>query len=233
MKLKSKHFIFFCLLAIIGINSGCNKVVDKSGQNESKTNCPEGINLLPMYGNVRKCQQQIDADKQFIKDCINQFGDLKNASREYAGIGWEHLKKGDTDNAMKRLNQAWILDSLNATTFWGFGCIENQRGNIDEAIKLLMKSIELNSNNTFVWQDLARIYYNKYNEKLDITYLNLTVENLKKAVQISPKNEDAYRLLTLAYSHYNQKDSMNKYLKITDKLNPDLIDTETRKKILK
>ncbi len=233
MKLKSRYLIFVCLLATVNINSGCNKIIDKSSLNQIVTTCPEGINLLPIYGNAKKCQQQLDADKKFMEYCLNEFGNLKNASREHASMAWTYLNNGDTDTAMKRFNQAWLLDSLNATAFWGFGCIEGRRGKTDEAIELLKKSIKLDPNITFVWQDLGFTYYTKFQEKFDITYLNLTVENLKKAVQVSPQNEEAYRLLTLAYSHYNQKDSMNKYLKITDKLNPKLIDTETRKNILK
>ena len=30
-------------------------------------NCPEGINLLPMYGKVKKCSDQIQYDNEFLR----------------------------------------------------------------------------------------------------------------------------------------------------------------------
>ena len=67
----------------------------------------------------------------------------------------------------------------------------------------------------------------------NIDLLNKTVENLKNVVRLEPKNAGAYGQLTGAYSYFYQKDSANKYLKITDKLDPKAVNPEVRKMLRK
>ncbi|MBC7439910.1 MAG: hypothetical protein H7250_08000, partial [Flavobacterium sp.] len=39
---------------------------------KSQQDCPEGINLLPMYGEVQKCEEQIKFDNEFIAESEKQ-----------------------------------------------------------------------------------------------------------------------------------------------------------------
>ena len=229
----NKKYLYLLIMLVLAVS--CSFTGNKNDADNSRyaSICPEGINLKPMYGKVKKCKQQAESDKDFIEHCRKEFGDLKRASMEHVGMGWQYFNKGDVDTAIKRFNQAWLLDSLNADVYWGFASVEGTRGKTDEAIKLFDKSLELNPNNTYVWTNLATAYSNKFREKYDVKYLDETIKCLKKAIALSPKNEDAYRMITIAYSHYNQKDSLKEYLKLTDQLNPDIIDAETRKQLLR
>tara|TARA_R110000868_G_scaffold295250_4_gene555681 strand:- start:1093 stop:1434 length:342 start_codon:yes stop_codon:yes gene_type:complete len=88
---------------------------------KSQTDCPQGINLLPMYGEVKKCEQQIISDDEFILESEKQFKNRKKAAEYYVSQGWEYFYKDDNDTSMKRFNQAWLLDKTNAQVYWGFG----------------------------------------------------------------------------------------------------------------
>src|SRR5659263_21881 len=78
----------------------------------------EPNNNLPRYGNVKKNQKYIDIDNKFIDEVVKQFGSRKEAAKNSVGYGWDYFQRGDITNAMKRFNQAWLLDSTLIDTYW-------------------------------------------------------------------------------------------------------------------
>ncbi len=196
-------------------------------------NCPEGINLIPKYGSKKKCAEQLQSDSDFITDCLKQFSDRKTAAHYFVRKGWEYFYKNDPETAMKRFNQAWLLDSLNAETFWGFGNLIGMKSSFEESIKLLEHSIALDPNNSSVYESLAVSLGQLFYKTKNIEYLNKMTNALKKSLSINPKNVRALGQLTAAYSYFVQKDSAVKYLKLTDQLDPAAVDPEVRKLILK
>lgn len=207
------------LLLLTTITISCNSAQD----------CPEGINLIPMYGEIKKCPQQIQLDKDFIIETEKQFKDKKTASEYYASKGWEYFYKDDLDNAMKRFNQAWLLDKQNPNTFWGFGNILGKKREYDESVIYLQKSLNINPNNDKVHYCLAISYGQIFITKKDKRYLDLTIKNLNQAIKIDPKNGRYYAQLANAYSYYSQKDSLKIYIKKTDEIDPNLINPKVRK----
>ncbi|MBU2512161.1 hypothetical protein KJ966_12545 [bacterium] len=75
------------------------------------------INELPMYGGVEKTPEQKKLDDEFIKTVTQQNGTREKASENVANLGWKYLRKGDQKTAMKRFNQAWLLNSKNPHAF--------------------------------------------------------------------------------------------------------------------
>jgi Tfp pilus assembly protein PilF len=195
---------------------------------KAQTDCPEGINVLPMYGEVKKCEQQIETDNEFILESEKQFKDRKEASEYYVSKGWEYFYKEDNDTAMKRFNQAWLLDKTNPQVYWGFGNLLGRKNEFDKSVKYLRKSIELDPNNSKVYECIATSYGQLFFKTKDIKYLNLTIENLKKAIKIEPKSGRAYGQLANYYAYLMQKDSLLKYIKKTDKIDPKFIDPKVR-----
>jgi tetratricopeptide (TPR) repeat protein len=195
---------------------------------KSQTDCPEGINVLPMYGEVKKCEQQIDLDNEFILESEKQFKDRKVASEYYVSKGWEYFFKDDNDTAMKRFNQAWLLDKTNPEVYWGFGNLLGRKNEFEESIKYLQKSIELEPNNSQVYECISTSYGQMFYKTKDIKYLDLTIENLKKAIKIQPKNGRAYGQLANSYAYLMQKDSLLKYIKKTDEIDSKFINPKVR-----
>ena len=195
----------------------------------SKQDCPEGINLLPMYGEVKKCKEQIESDNQFLSDCDKLFKTRKEAAEKYVKKAWGYFYNKDPETSMKRFNQAWLLDKNNAQVYWGFGNLTGMKGKPKESIPLFEKSIKLNPNNPKVYESLATSYGQLFYETKNVNHLNSTIDNLKKAIKLDKNNGDLYGKLSNAYAYFMQKDSLRKYIKIAEGLNSKTINPEVKR----
>ncbi|MCP3933366.1 MAG: tetratricopeptide repeat protein [Bacteroidetes bacterium] len=108
-------------------------------------------NEIPMYGGEDKSHISPD----------------KNWSKGVAQLGWQYFEKGDYDTAIKRFNQAWMLDNNNREALWGFGVIMGQRAtqeeplkNLTESIRYLNMSNSIGPENKLLLADLALSYTN-------------------------------------------------------------------------
>lgn len=195
---------------------------------QSQQDCLDGLNLLPMYGEVQKCKKQIELDAEFIKASEKQFKNRKKASDFYVSKGWEYFYSDESDLSMKRFNQAWLLDNKNPEVYGGFGNLLGKRGDFEKSIPYFLKSIEIEPKNAKVYESLSTSYGQIFYKTKDIKYLNLAVESLKKVVKLEPKNGRAYGQLATSFSYFVQKDSLRKYIKITDEINPKFVNPEVR-----
>ena len=194
-----------------------------------QNDCPEGINKLPMYGRVKKCNDQLESDREFLKESDKQFDSRKEAAQFHVAKGWEYFYQNDFDTAMKRFNQAWLLDSLNANIYWGYGNILGLRDKkFKESLVYFEKSLTINPDNARVWESAATSYGQLFFETKDVDLLNKTIDYLKTSGRIEPNNARVYGQLTAAYSYFAQKDSARKYLQITDRLDPSVVNPEVR-----
>lgn len=196
----------------------------------SQQDCPQGINLLPMYGEVKKCDAQIKADDEFLKLCDKQFKNRQEGAQKYVEKAWGYFYDYDTETSMKRFNQAWLLDKNNADVYWGFGNLMGMKTEFKKSVSLLKKSIKLNSHNPKVYESISTSYSQLFYETKNKPYLDSTIVNLKNAIKFDTKNAKYYGSLAGAYSYYTQKDSLRKYIKITDQLDPKMIHPEVRKR---
>jgi len=207
------------LFILIIIFTACN----------STEKCLEGINLLPMYGRQTKCEEQMKDDQKFISEIDAKFENRLTAVKYHVDKGWEHFYKADYETSMKRFNQAWLLDSLNADIYWGFGNLLGMKQEFEKSIALLEKSIHLNSKNSKVYESLATSYGQLFFQTKDIELLHKSIDNLKTAIHLDEKSASAFGQLTGAYSYFNQKDSGRKYLELTDKIDPNAVNPAVRK----
>jgi len=84
------------------------------------------INELPMYGG--QYDPDVPQNKKFSEDAAN--------------LGWKYYNSGDMDTAIKRFNQAWMLDRENPDAYWGFGIVMGQRSRTEDTEKNLDESIK-------------------------------------------------------------------------------------------
>jgi tetratricopeptide (TPR) repeat protein len=194
------------------------------------TDCPKGINLLPMYGRVKKCTEQIEYDLTFLKDCDKNFkGDRKKASKYFENKGWQYLYANKQDTAMFRFNQAWMLDSLNANVYWGFANLSGMQKKFKESLPLFNQALKLNPNNAKIWIDASLSYGQLFVQTQNKNLLDTNILYLQTAIKLDATNAMAYAQLTASYTYFMQKDSAKKYLLIADKLNPKAVNPEVRK----
>ena len=66
-----------------------------------------------MYGEVTKCEEQIKIDNEFLKECDSLYENRKIAAIRHIDLAWGFFYNNKIDLAMRRFNQAWLLDKNN------------------------------------------------------------------------------------------------------------------------
>jgi tetratricopeptide (TPR) repeat protein len=114
-------------------------------------------NVLPKYGSLPKTKEQIAADERFVSAIDEQYrGDRNKASADLAARGWQYLAGGNPADAMRRFNQAWLLNNSNGTALWGMGAIQASSGKFDDSLKLLAEAEKFVGNDINFSVDYAK-----------------------------------------------------------------------------
>ena len=107
----------------------------------SQTASAQDISLQPKYGLQPKNDAQKAADSQFIASTHDYYkGDIKKGAEDISSRGWQFLRQGNSLDAMKRFNQAWLLNNSNGNALWGMAAIQAGSGKIDESLKLFAEA---------------------------------------------------------------------------------------------
>ncbi len=160
-----------------------------------------------MYGEVKKCPEQIEIDNAFFADCDKQFENRKSAAEYYIQSAWNSFYKNDDVTSMKRFNQAWLLDKKNADVYWGFGNLLGKKGEYEKSIKFFDLSKQLNPNNAKFYVSSSTSYGQIFFKTKDQKFLDKAIEDLKKSISLDNSNAQTYANLTAAYSYLTEKDS--------------------------
>jgi Tfp pilus assembly protein PilF len=118
--------------------------------------------------------------------------DVKHHAKSVVELGWSYLNNGNTDTALKRFNQALILDPDFAPAYFGIAYLYSVQNKFDLAIQNYRKSIEIDPTFSHAYSNLglALLHSGKPNEALP---------NLQKALDIDLKNGDAHLDIALYY----------------------------------
>jgi tetratricopeptide (TPR) repeat protein len=57
-----------------------------------------------------------------------------------AARGWQYLAERNLADAMRRFNQAWLLNNSNGTALWGMAAIQASSGKFDDSLKLFAEA---------------------------------------------------------------------------------------------
>ena len=150
------------------------------------------INLLPKFGGQPKSAEAIEADQEFLRNMDNLFkGDRHKAAEHVASKGWDYLRSGDPVTAMKRFNQAWLLDSRNVNALWGMSSIVGAEGELDLALSLLKEAEAIDGSDISRSSEYARAYCMVAVLKSDFAMLKESLdrfERISKQIPNSPIN---------------------------------------------
>jgi len=103
--------------------------------------CADDRNLLPKYGSLPKTEWEKAADAKFIAAIDEQYhGDRKKASADLSARGWQYLAQQNLADAMRRFNQAWLLNNDNGIALWGMAAIEASSEKLDQSLKLFAEA---------------------------------------------------------------------------------------------
>lgn len=115
-----KHIHLFFALFLIGLFS-CQ------GQNQRPDN------TKPMYGEVPKSKEYQKIDDEFKLHCMRQFGSLGEAANAHIHFAWDYIARDESETAMKRFNQAWLLNPNLPDSYFGFAYLMDKKGDREES----------------------------------------------------------------------------------------------------
>ena len=115
------------------------------------------LSLLPKYGEGPKGEALRETDARFLAEMDARYeGDRRKASQAASTRGWQHFAQGEHDVAMRRFNQAWLLDSSNGVALWGMGAVLSYKTQHRGALKLFSEANTTLSSNARFSVDYAR-----------------------------------------------------------------------------
>ena len=160
----------------------------------------ERIDDLPMYGQPEIPRPEFlqEADRQFTQDATERVGGREQASHLWATEAENHMKEGNLHFAMRRYNQAWLLDPNNYKPYWGFGRITLERDQFDESIRFFEKAKTL-CGDDFQKAALLADSGTAYSFKAD----SLSVSNPERRRFFDLANQDFERSLSLDQGYAN------------------------------
>lgn len=158
------------------------------------------IDQVPMYGPMdrTKVPSLKKADEDLIKNGIKGFGTREKAAEAWFGVGWKYYRNDDLTNAMRRFNQAWLLNPADPKPFWGFAMVRHDQGKAIEAEKYMAKAFELGFREAVFLADYGRICAvtivenPKLPAEAKATYLKKSDEMYALAEQTDAKDEYLY-----------------------------------------
>lgn len=114
-----------------------------------------------MYGGFAKTPEMLAADEKFLSDIrqiIQKDGrTMAQVSDHFVTRGWEAHARRDFATAMKRFNQAWLVDADNGDAYHGFALVVIERDkNAREAEGLFRQSIAKPRQSPGVYVDFGR-----------------------------------------------------------------------------
>src|SRR5262245_61502737 len=120
--------------------------------------CRQPVNEIPMYGGLPKNECQLYADKTFMAWAVRTAGSPEKASAQSVQAGWRAMSEHDWRVAMRRFNQAWLLDSDNPDVYWGFGAACGLERDYECSITHFTKATQLDPANPTMLADFAFTY---------------------------------------------------------------------------
>lgn len=116
------------------------------------------IDEVPMYGGMdRAAVPELKAsDEKLIADTTAHYGSRQKASEAFVDQGFRFYSQDQLGMAMRRYNQAWLLDPDNPQVYWGFGAVLSDREKMCEAMAQFDKALSFNRYITGMYADAAR-----------------------------------------------------------------------------
>jgi tetratricopeptide (TPR) repeat protein len=146
-----KHIILFFALFL-----PVSCFAQQMSYDDFKADAKTQINLQPEYGNVPKSQGQKDEDMAFIQTILKIDTTMERGSEHLVKLGFTYLGRGDMETAMRRFNQAWLLNPKNENVYWGFGAVY---GTFNDASAALVQYEKGQSN--YLHDDVPKRWYGR------------------------------------------------------------------------
>lgn len=145
MKTKIIGVILIAIVLIVIVLSVKNLKEKETGAGLSNT--------VPMYGTkdygdylAKQSKENLQNDNILIAQ-VTKEKTKEEASQEAVRLGWKYFFDDDYDTAMKRFNQAWLLDQSNYNVYWGYGEVLRKKTDFENSVIYFDKALAMYDEN--------------------------------------------------------------------------------------
>ena len=156
--------------------------------------------LIPMYGGMdRTSNQEIKkGDDEFISKVTDEFGTRQSAASAFVERAFLLYRKNDLPTAMRRFNQAWLIDPQYPEVYWGFASVQYDIGANCSAMKMTEHALKLGFLNPEFLADAGMMHAlcplgaDHFSNERKNAYLEKSKVLFEKAVSIESTNPYIY-----------------------------------------
>lgn len=142
-----------------------------------------------MYGEVPKDEEYKRLDEDFRKECLKQFKTIDSSVFVQMDNGWRYFYHNDLKTAMKRFNQAWLLNPEFPDSYFGFAALLDMQKNKKESERFYKMGLNKDSK-----KERAQICYQRIADcKEQLKDIQGTIEAYSKISEINPANAFAFK----------------------------------------
>ena len=147
-----------------------------------------------MYGDRQFSPAELKANNDLLQSLDRSGVSRRDAARRAVVLGFRHFREGDMATAVKRFNQAWLVDSEYGRAYWGLAIVSFERDkDAATAERLFLKAAELSPKDAKLHVDVGRFFGKTGNPSKAGVYF-------ERALKIDEDVRDAHRGLALAYA---------------------------------
>jgi len=101
------------------------------------------IDQVPMYGGMDRSSYPTlkAADEKFIADVTKEFGSREAAAKVWISGAFRYYNEDKLALAMRRFNQAWLLDPNNPSVYWGFAAVLHDLAKMCDAKAMIERAL--------------------------------------------------------------------------------------------
>ena len=145
---------------------GCAGLQDLRDRSDPTKHVPSSVqddrtpvDQVPMYGGMdrQSVPELKKGDEEFIEKSSTAFGGRENAAKKWVEQAFAFYDHDQLDMAMRRFNQAWLLDPQNPGVYWGFGAVAHDRGLAFGAYDMEIRAYKLGFRDASFLADLGRV----------------------------------------------------------------------------
>ena len=212
--LKRNLLFYLILVACLMICSGCSKKVP--------------LNERPMYGNIPPTLEVQKINDEFINTIVKKAGSRERGAQKMISVAWYYYNKGDLTTAMKRFNQAWLLNPNESEVYAGFACIAAKKNNLDEAIDMNTQAIKLNPNSRIAYGNRGLDYFHRGDKYRRTEDIERAISDFTTAIENDPKYAQNYNDRAVCYAAIDEYDKcwsdVQKARELGYKVSPEFIE---------
>lgn len=216
IKMRARVLLSFLLLMQLASKAQSTTNSNPRYLESDALRAKDRINEQPRYGGFTKTAAYLEADEQFIAQVLRTYGTARAAMQAHVRFGWHYLATNHAPTAIKRFNQAWLLDSTAADVYFGFSAYLQQQGQTEEAERFMQLGKRHDKGN----EALLKYYASQaYVQSLRRDYTGAIATN-EKVLALAPTNAFAHG--RTGYWYMLQKDTARagQYLSRAVQLNP-------------